>query len=180
MFHDLRPGISKPQIGRSRISPSEYHLTEYKNLTSTIEFLLKEIQISERLAIAGSIGFYAWLAVHQQGIIQIRDHTFVWWIPIMIPLMGIVRTYGNFYRVSQIASYIKNLEKKFLLLSEVKGWEAYLAEKRYGSMRSYLRPLVSMTIWALLLLANITIGALGSGLFIFQRDGGDIHFLLSL
>ena len=101
----------------------ELAVEEYKSLRHEIDALTSESRLLVRLSLTGAAAIYAWLAVNAEAGVE----TFGWYIPIFIPLFGLLHSLSALSRVMLIAEYVRdNIDP----IITVPGWESFLHRKR--------------------------------------------------
>ena len=130
-----------------------FHLEEYKFLKDEILSLVKETRYLETLALGGTGGVYAWLAVNSTKQIA----TIGWWIPVLFPVFAILRQVALLSRIMHIAEYIRAIEKE-ICENQLPGWETFLQEKRKKVFPSLLISISAFMFWIVLLLISIWVG----------------------
>ncbi|NQW11099.1 MAG: hypothetical protein HQ481_14625 [Alphaproteobacteria bacterium] len=132
----------------------QFYMEEYRSLRSEIEYRMKA---AERIEYASGVAIfmiYAWFSQREIPYI-------FWWIPVAVPLLGIVRQIGLLIRTMQIADYVRQIEAKICTESP-SGWEHFLREKRL-SPTGYPVSVSGYAIWGFLLVGTTAI-ALNGGL----------------
>lgn len=107
---------------------SEYRLEELRILKKEIENAIGETRLIERYALVACGGIWAWLAGNPPTA---SEEPAIWWLPVLIALLGGMRAAGLVHEVRITGSYLLELEQKYL--GKPGGWEAYLrSQRRYG------------------------------------------------
>ncbi len=133
----------------------QFLLEEYKSLKSEIEYRVKATERIEYVAIVAVAAIYAWITQRTTPVSE-----FVWWIPFLFPVIGIIRQFGLIIRLMDIAEYILKIEKE-ICLERPKGWEHFLKIKRVYNFSAVIISTSSFIIWLLLFLVTFVIGMKG-------------------
>jgi hypothetical protein len=131
-------------------SRSEIHLSQYSLLREEVVSHVAETRRVEVYAVGGVAAVYAWLVTH--GI----ELSAAWFIPVMFPLLGAIRSYALFKRVQLIAIYLRDLEVYWFGASSPHGWERFFEEKVRKTKETGSR--VSFTaflLWAALMVVTV-------------------------
>ena len=105
------------------MSNEDFLLEEYKSRTQEIQGLMKEARQLELYSGAAVAALYSWFATTQ------LTNTFAWYLPLIIPVLGLIRSWAFYARVKQIAEYVKKIEVHiFSNENQLKGWENWYAE----------------------------------------------------
>jgi hypothetical protein len=128
-------------------------ILEYEHLRREIGVVSKELRDTEKYVILIVSAIWVWLATNPDVIPGSMAST-VWWLPVFVVILGIVRFMGVQQSLCKIASYIAHhIEPE--LLGKGKGWENYLES---GSMRNRVRWWFSaFLLWSSLLIASIMV-----------------------
>ena len=106
------------------VAGKEFHLKEYESLKKEIETLVEHSRKLEIYALAGSAALYAWYL--NDGSHSVRS---VLLIPILIALLGGLRSWSVLARIYEIAEYLRLLEAAICLRDlKLKGWETHRFE----------------------------------------------------
>ena len=133
---------------------NEFIKLEYEALRHEIEVVSKELRDTERYVIVIISAIWVWLATHSKNIPP-DVAPYVWWLPVFVVILGIVRFLGVQESLNKIASYIADsIEPVFL--EKDKGWENHLKSR---PMRTKIRWWISSyLIWAALLVTSVLVG----------------------
>ena len=132
----------------------QFHLEEYRSLKLEVEYRVKSTERIEYLIIVATAAVYVWFT--EQAIPPL-----MWWLPVILPMLGLVRQYGLLLRIMQVTEYIRLVEEKFCI-EQLKGWENNLRDLR-RSPRGYIIGLSGYFLWLLLFVFTVII-ALNGGL----------------
>lgn len=105
---------------------NDFQIEEYKSLTQEVRDLLKETRQLELYCAGAVAALFSWYATAN------FTNTVGWYLPLLIPVLGVIRSWSFHERIRQISSYLIKIEAS-LLQSENKelvGWESYYAKIR--------------------------------------------------
>ena len=104
---------------------NEIQLEEYKLLTQEIKDLLKEARQLELYCGGAVAALYSWyITVNLTSGIG-------WFLPLLIPVLGIIRSWAFHDRAQQISKFLMKIEASVLGNNEMQGgWEIYYAKIR--------------------------------------------------
>lgn len=136
----------------------EFHLEEWKRLTSQIAEQSAQRKRIEEIAVIATVAVFSWLLTHpapegKQYLIALG-----WWLPLPLAIYGFMRHEAMIKTIDTNADYIKKLEAN-LADPKIGGWEYYLESRstktRFG--RPLLRPmrLTSRVFWIALILFDV-------------------------
>jgi hypothetical protein len=103
-------------------STFEYHLEEYRSLKSEIEYRVKSTEKIEGIVGLAVVAMYTWLTQNSVPYL-------VWWMPVVLTVLGAVRQAALLTRIMHVSEYVKRLELEFAH-KNLKGWEHFLTKKR--------------------------------------------------
>lgn len=124
----------------------QFAFEEYKMLRAEMEEHIAETLKLEVYAVAGVTGFYAWVLTHQKAPMPV----WVWFVPVLLPLLGGLRCLALHRQITVIGSYLKSLEPK--IGAQLEGWETHLT---LASTKRTYRKELAMAIWGIMLLATV-------------------------
>lgn len=130
---------------------------EYLSLRREIENYLAELASLERNCVIAVATAYTWIAT--TTTLQTSFARIAWFIPVLLPLFGGLRscTIGKHLRV--IGIYIRLIETKILSCSDHKqrcGWEHYF--KKYGNTQTTR---LRIFFWITFLIFSVSISSIG-------------------
>jgi len=125
-------------------------IEEYKALRSEIEFLSSHSRVLESSIVLGTAAIYAWVAKERPADIE----KFIWWVPVILSVLGSIREYGHKVRTFQIAEYIRQIEEYFQKDATPSGWEHFLVEKRKFKKNIALG-LSTFVFWLIMLISTL-------------------------
>lgn len=118
---------------------NQLSVEQFKSLRTQIDTTLKELKNLELYALAGVIAYYAWLFTHCIPSIYIPVSQYkisispiIWFIPVLLPMLGAWRVWVNIGNILIAADYIREIEDEFddplhhIHIGPDKGWENYL------------------------------------------------------
>lgn len=121
---------------------SQLRIEQYRSLRVEIEQTIKDIRDLELYAVAGIVVYYSWLFTHSIPSITvarafdrpIQSTSIAWFIPVIVPMLGMWRVWSNVRQLLIAAEYVAKLESEFaavgLPIGPSKGWENYLQRIR--------------------------------------------------
>jgi hypothetical protein len=102
---------------------NEIRLEEYKLLTQEIRDLLKEARQLELYCGGAVAALYSWYVTVN------LTSDFGWFLPLLIPVLGIMRSWAIHGRARQMSKYLMKIEASVLGNKEMLGsWEIYYAK----------------------------------------------------
>jgi hypothetical protein len=135
-------------------SDTTFATNEHAALREEILFLIKQSYITENSVVLGTAALYAWVFTNS----SLEIPRVVWWIPVLVAILGGIREIGIRSRVAQIGRYIMGIEKN--LRSESKlGWEHYLANVR-KNVKGKILGITSGLFWGAFLVTTVIIAIL--------------------
>jgi hypothetical protein len=129
------------QIKRS----NQLSIEEFKDRRAAISDLIKENINLERYVLIGIVAYYAWLLTHciPRGI----AYGIAWFIPVLVPVLGIWRRWENIERVWHSAYYTREIEHQLdnrgQPIGPHSGWEHFL----WREIRGVTAPPQTLTNW---------------------------------
>jgi hypothetical protein len=69
--------------------------------------------------VAGVAAMYSWFITAEVSADA------VWYAPVLLPLLGFLRSYATFHRIGEIGTYLRDFEEKI----QWSGWERTFAQK---------------------------------------------------
>ena len=104
---------------------NEIQLEEYKLLTQEIKDLLKEARQLELYCGGAVAAIFSWYVT-----VNLTSGP-GWFLPLLIPLLGIIRSWAFHERAQQISKFLMKIEASVLGNKEMLGgWEIYYAKIR--------------------------------------------------
>lgn len=117
-------------------------LEEYKSLIEEIKSLAVETRQLELYCAGAVFAIYSWFFTSNMTI------KFAWLFPVLIPLLGLIRSWAFYRRIRQISDYIKLIESQYFAdLPEISGWESH-----YGAIRTHGLTPTAIIYWLILIL----------------------------
>ena len=125
----------------------EFVREEYGKLRGELESHVEETLRLERYAVVGIAAVFAWLLkeIEHPGSMTI----WAWYVPVMLPLVGGLRSFLLYQHIGLIAEYLSKLETALYADTngnrngeEKFGWEFFL-----GLRRNKYRGLLAAAIW---------------------------------
>src|SRR5581483_3126962 len=130
----------------------EYNLKEFDALRSEIDDGISEARAFERYAVIASGALWAWLTTRPTAPLLL------WCLPLLLALVGWLRTWGLYKHLGRIGSYIREIEG-----NNLKGWEGPAGwEKWLDGDRGVRRHLIDNLVWGTLVVI--------AGIAILQRE----------
>jgi hypothetical protein len=107
------------------MSIDTFLIEEYKSRTQEIQDLMKEARQLELYSAGAVAALYSWFATAE------LSNNLAWYLPLIIPVLGLIRSWALYERVRQIAEYVLEIESFFLREAEnPQGWEHWYARVR--------------------------------------------------
>jgi len=140
----------------------EFLKLEYQTLRHEIEIVSKELRDIEKYTIVIISAVWVWLVTHSDNIPK-EAAPYLWWLPVFVVILGIVRFLGVQQSLYKIANYIADsIEPKFL--ENEKGWENHLNPRPRGTQIRWWNSsywwISSYLLWAALLVTSVSIACL--------------------
>jgi hypothetical protein len=134
-------------MDKTKPSPGEFLLEEYKSLRTQIDEFMKDIMGLERWAVIVSGGLWSWLSTtegkHLPGLI--------YWSPALLSLLFGLRSLGVYVMMRRTGKYILTVERQLDLPAGL-GWQIFLCKQRPP-----FATVSSVVYWCLLLAINVLI-----------------------
>ena len=120
----------------------EFVIEEYTSLIAEIQKLMAEARQLELYCAGAVAAIYAWFLSSNVSI------EVAWFLPIMIPVLGLLRSWALYQRVKQISDYIRKTESVYLSNnSDIEGWETH-----YKKIREHGLTPTGILFWGILVL----------------------------
>jgi len=104
---------------------NEFQIEEYKSLTQEVRDLLREARQLELYCAGAVAALYSWFFT-----VNLSNYG-GWYLPLLIPVLGIIRSWAFHERIRLISSYLVRIEASVLPSEgELGGWESYYAKIR--------------------------------------------------
>jgi hypothetical protein len=129
------------------VTDLEFASEELQLLRSEILSHVAETLRLEAYAVAGVVGFYAWVLTHSKDL---HFAPWVWYVPVILPLAGGLRCLAIYAHMGTIVGYLLKVEAKLVSDTNAIGWEHHL-----NSRRTYARGAIAAMIWFGLLGATV-------------------------
>jgi len=129
------------------MNKGEFLIEEYKSRVQEMQDLMAEARKLE-LYCAGALGgIYSWFAAANLA------NTLTWYVPLLIPLLGLIRSWAFYERVRQISEYVREIESHILSGEEdPQGWENWYAKIRVHGLTPS-----GLLFWGVLILVCLTL-----------------------
>jgi hypothetical protein len=101
----------------------QFHLEEFKRLSSQISDLSAERRRLDQLAILSTGGIFSWLAVTVVHPDTLRLISYAWWLPSTFAIFGLLRHEGITASIDRNAEYIARIEHLYAHQGLL-GWES--------------------------------------------------------
>lgn len=150
--------------------PLDLRKEEYASLRREIEMCLAEFSDLERNCVLASAAAYAW--VSSSAAIQAYVTYVAWFIPIVIPVYGLSRTYAVGKHLKRIGGYIRLVEQGEAFRGS--GWETYLERER-NSTGADASNKIRTTFWSLFLACSVAASGLGLAESWYQGSRAAAH-----
>jgi hypothetical protein len=135
----------------------KFHLEEYKALRREINSRTQESNTLMRYSMLGIAGVYAWLSKSPENVAPVV-YQGAWWVPVLIPFLGGIRSLGVLNRILLIGRYIFLLEENVFSLAMTNiGWEHYLTRNRNGFLVAS-----AIGTWVIMLIVTVAVAATNS------------------
>lgn len=123
---------------------------EYRTLRKEIESQMTELGHLERNCVFAAAAVYAWL-VNDGEFTSVEKAG--WFIPILFPLFGALRSWSVGRHLSELGRYVQQIESAYLTDPQLpKGWEHFLAAPE---QKRKLRTKITISFWLIFLAATI-------------------------
>lgn len=143
-----------------------FHQEEYAALRREIELTLEEFSRLRRYALFGTAGAFAWIAT--QGIPPSNFAVVVWWVPTIIPVMGLLMMLTKSARLDDIGAYLAQVETECISdTAKARGWENFrrrdMADDATRNGKIWDGAFVAdLVFWCAFILVSITISYNGA------------------
>ena len=131
-----------------------FTISEHASLREEILYLIKQSYATENAVVLGTAALYTWAFTNTSAEIS----RIVWWLPVLVAILGGIREIGIRSRVAHIGRYLMVVEKALRPESEL-GWEHYLADVR-KSMKGRILGITSGLFWGAFLIITVVIAIL--------------------
>ena len=107
---------------------ADYELEEYKSLVQEIQKLAQEARQLEVYCAGSVAAIFAWFVSSD------LSHFAAWFLPVIIPILGLIRSWALYERARRISEYIRIVEsQRFDASKQAKGWETWYSKiRRHG------------------------------------------------
>lgn len=100
-------------------------IEEYKSRSQEIQDLMKEARQLEFYSGGAVAAIYSWFATAE------LSNKWAWYLPLIIPVLGLIRSWAFYKRVRQISEYVIEVESYILKDADSPlGWEHWYARVR--------------------------------------------------
>src|SRR5664280_2732559 len=140
----------------------DFYKSQYEGLRREVELNLTQARSVERYAAIAAGVVWAWLATNGTP----AGYGWCWFIPVVFPILGALRSYAIHGHYGLIGSYLRLLEKH-VCDPNLPGWETFLKNpQEYADDAPSKRrhKVYRFVYWAVLLVATFAIGWAGSEL----------------
>lgn len=125
----------------------EFVIEEYRSLTAEMQKLMAEARQLELYCAGAVAAIYSWFITSNVSA------ELAWFFPVVIPVLGLLRSWALYERVKQISGYIRKTESFFLSNEDgVDGWE-----NSYAKIREHGITPTGILFWAVLVLSCLII-----------------------
>lgn len=98
----------------------DFLIEEYKSRTQEIQDLMREARQLELYSAGAVAAVYAWFATVKLA------NTWAWFLPLIVPVLGLIRSWAFYERIRQIAAYVRKIESHILTEeNQPPGWESW-------------------------------------------------------
>jgi hypothetical protein len=122
---------------------SDFATEEFKQLHSELHSHVQETLNLEKYTVVGLAAYYAWVLTHPHA-----GKAFIWWIPVLLPLVAGLRSLALYKHIGVIAKYLRIQEVP--LHGGKTGWEAFYLKHRFP-----WRGLIAVFIWVSIFVLTI-------------------------
>ncbi len=120
----------------------EFVIEEYRTLIAEMQKLMAEARQLELYCAGAVTAIYSWFLTSKVSM------EIAWFLPIIIPVLGLLRSWALYERVKQISDYIRKAESVYLSNnSDIEGWE-----NNYKKIREHGLTPTGILFWGLLVL----------------------------
>ena len=124
---------------------NEFIIEEYRSLVVEMQKLMTEARQLELYCAGAVAAIYSWFLTSKVSI------EIAWFLPIVIPVLGLLRSWALYQRVKQISVYIRKIETYCLANdSGIEGWE-----NSYKEIRKHGLTPTGILFWAVLIMLCI-------------------------
>jgi len=121
---------------------NEFIIEEYKSLVAEMQTLMVEARQVELYCAGAVAAMYSWFLTSNVAV------ALAWFLPIVIPVLGLLRSWALYERVKQISGYVCKTESYCLSNDiSIEGWE-----NSYQKIREHGLTPTGILFWTLLLL----------------------------
>lgn len=107
----------------------DFLIEEYKSRTQEIQDLMREARQLELYAGGAVAALYSWFATAE------LSNEWAWYLPLIVPVLGLIRSWAFYERVRQIAEYVQKVESHILTDANTpQGWENWYTKIRKHSL----------------------------------------------
>lgn len=132
-----------------------FHMHEHTSLRKEIEMRKQDLSKLQVYAVVGTFAVWSWLVASSKPLPGL-----IWYIPVIISVLGFMKSRTHQAAISRIAEYLRLLEDAIPKLPSLPGWENFIHEKR-GRNWSSLN--WNLFFWLILMAATIAVPFLFSG-----------------
>ncbi len=126
---------------------NQFVLEEYKLLVAEMQRLMFEARQLELYCAGAVAAIYSWFFASKV------THELAWFFPLLIPTLGLLRSWAFYERVKQIAEYVRQIESTLLENeTRITGWE-----NEYAGIRKHGLTPTGMVFWLVLLFTCLVI-----------------------
>ncbi len=132
---------------------NEFIIEEYKSLIAEIQTLMVEARQLELYCAGAVAAMYSWFLTSNVSV------ALAWFLPVVIPILGLLRSWALYERVRQMSAYVRKTES-YCLSNEIciEGWE-----NSYQKIREHGLTPTGILFWAFLLLLCLIVPFLFGG-----------------
>ena len=128
----------------------EFLIEEYKLLVAESQELMSEARKLELYCAGAVAAVYSWFL---SSDVLFRE---AWFFPVIVPILGMLRSWAFYERVNQISRYIQETERTLLTNdSGPRGWEI-----SYASIRRHRITPTAIIFWVVLFSVCIAVPAI--------------------
>jgi len=139
--------LSAHSMLASNMDASDFLIEEYKSRVHEMRELMAEARKLELYCAGAVAAIYSWFAAVN------LENTVAWYIPLLVPVLGLIRSWAFYVRVRQISEYIRDIESHFLSkVEQPQGWE-----NDYAKIRAHGLTPSGLLFWAVLVLVCLVV-----------------------